>query len=74
MHDKYLSNFIYVVYFYFLDYVGFIKKIMKLMQHEYPMIAKIEIEMTQEMEMDCLPIRPSKLFFQHCLNQKIIFL
>ena len=33
---------------------------MKLMQHEYPMIAKIEIEMTQEMEMDCLPIRPSK--------------
>lgn len=42
------------------DYVGFIKKIMKLMQHEYPMIAKIEIEMTQEMEMDCLPIKPSK--------------
>merc|ERR1719414_432897 len=41
------------------DYVGFIKKIMKLMQHEYPMIAKIEIEMTQEMEMDCLPIRPT---------------
>ena len=34
---------------------------MKLMQHEYPMIAKIEIEMTQEMEMDCLPIKPSKL-------------
>merc|ERR1719367_983825 len=43
------------------DYVGFIKKIMKLMQHEYPMIAKIEVEMTQEMEMDCLPIRASDL-------------
>ena len=32
------------------------------MQHEYSMIAKIEIEMTQEMEMDFLPIKPSKLF------------
>ena len=50
----------FIDWFAFSDYVGFIKKIMKLMQHEYPMIAKIEIEMTQEMEMDCLPIRPSK--------------
>ena len=49
---------------YFQDYVGFIKKIMKLMQNEYPMIAKIEIEMTQEMEMDCLPIRASKSGFK----------
>ena len=48
--------------FVFSDYVGFIKKIMKLMQLEYPMIAKIEIEMTQEMEMDFLPIKPSRLF------------
>lgn len=40
------------------DYVGFIKKIMKLMQLEYPMVAKIEVEMTQEKEMDELPNRP----------------
>lgn len=40
------------------DYVGFIKKIMKLMQHEYPMLAKIEVELTQEKEMDELPNRP----------------
>eukprot|EP00095_Tigriopus_kingsejongensis_P000269 maker-scaffold329_size204955-snap-gene-1.21 protein:Tk00269 transcript:maker-scaffold329_size204955-snap-gene-1.21-mRNA-1 annotation:"PREDICTED: hypothetical protein LOC100649604" len=40
------------------DYVGFIKKIMKIMQHEYPMLAKIEVELTQEKEMDQLPNRP----------------
>ena len=44
----------------FSDYVGFIKKIMKLMQNDYPMIAKIEVELTQEKEMDHLPNRPSK--------------
>ncbi len=43
------------------DYVGFIKKIMKLMQREYPMIAKIEVQLTQEKEMESLPNRPSKL-------------
>ena len=43
-----------------LDYVGFIKKIMKLMQIQYPMLAKVEVEMTQEKEMDELPNRPSK--------------
>ena len=42
------------------DYVGFIKKIMKLMQIQYPMLAKVEVEMTQEKEMDELPNRPSK--------------
>ncbi len=31
------------------------------MQLEYPMVAKIECEMTQEKEMDELPNRPSKL-------------
>ena len=44
------------------DYVGFIKKIMKLMQLDYPMMAKVEVEMTQEKEMDELPNRPSKYF------------
>merc|ERR1719510_307658 len=40
------------------DYVGFIKKIMKLMQLDYPMMTKVEVEMTQEKEMDELPNRP----------------
>ena len=44
------------------DYVGFIKKIMKLMQLDYPMMAKVEVEMTQEKEMDELPNRPSECF------------
>merc|ERR1719367_1680034 len=42
------------------DYVGFIKKIMKLMQLQYPMLAKVEVEMTQEKEMDELPNRPTR--------------
>ena len=29
------------------DYVGFIKKIMKLMQNDYPGIRKVEVQMTQ---------------------------
>lgn len=29
------------------DYVGFIKKIMKLMQHEYPGLKKVEVELKQ---------------------------
>lgn len=32
------------------------------MQNDYPMIAKIEVELTQEKEMDQLPNRPSKIF------------
>ena len=58
------------------DYVGFIKKIMKLMQLDYPMMAKVEVEMTQEKEMDQLPNRPSKKFkdffnFQKFLSWKL---
>jgi hypothetical protein len=33
---------------------------MKLMQKDYPMIAVVEVELTQEKEMDKLPNRPSK--------------
>ena len=44
-----------------LDYVGFIKKIMKLMQLSFPMFRKIEVELTQEKEIDNIPDRPSKL-------------
>jgi len=40
------------------DYVGFMKKVMKQMQSEYPMMSKVELELTQEKEMDSLPIRP----------------
>ena len=29
------------------DYVGFIKKIMKLLQHDYPMLRKVEVELKQ---------------------------
>ena len=43
-----------------LDYVGFIKKIMKLMQLSFPMFRKIEVELTQEKEIDSIPDRPSK--------------
>ncbi|XP_020280044.1 uncharacterized protein LOC109852892 isoform X3 [Pseudomyrmex gracilis] len=41
------------------DYVGFIKKIMKLMQHKYPSIKKLEIELRQLEEPITLPSRPS---------------
>ncbi|XP_067208714.1 uncharacterized protein [Linepithema humile] len=40
------------------DYVGFIKKIMKLMQHKYPSIKKLEIELRQLEEPITLPTRP----------------
>ena len=55
LKDRYF-NLIFII----SDYVGFIKKIMKLMQLQYPMLAKVEVEMTQEKEMDELPNRPSK--------------
>ncbi|XP_015123699.1 uncharacterized protein LOC107045831 isoform X4 [Diachasma alloeum] len=40
------------------DYVGFIKKIMKLMQHKYPNIKKLEVELKQLEEPITLPTRP----------------
>ncbi|XP_029043011.1 uncharacterized protein LOC114876098 isoform X7 [Osmia bicornis bicornis] len=40
------------------DYVGFIKKIMKLMLHKYPTIKKIEVELRQLEEPITLPTRP----------------
>jgi len=42
------------------DYVGFIKKIMKLMQLTYPMFRKIEVELTQEQELEQIPDRPTR--------------
>ncbi|KAK0083658.1 hypothetical protein PV325_008432 [Microctonus aethiopoides] len=40
------------------DYVGFIKKIMKLMQHKYLSIKKLEVELKQLEEPIILPTRP----------------
>ncbi|XP_076242867.1 uncharacterized protein LOC143184488 isoform X1 [Calliopsis andreniformis] len=40
------------------DYVGFIKKLMKLMFHKYPNIKKIEVELKQLEEPVDLPTRP----------------
>jgi len=45
---------------FFTDYVGFIKKIMKLMQHKYPSIKKLEVELRQLEEPITLPTRPCK--------------
>ncbi|KAJ3665794.1 hypothetical protein Zmor_001268 [Zophobas morio] len=39
------------------DYVGFIKKIMKLMQHSYKSISKLEVQLTQLQE-SAVPERP----------------
>ncbi|XP_044259700.1 uncharacterized protein LOC123008130 isoform X2 [Tribolium madens] len=48
------------------DYVGFIKKIMKLMQHNYKSITKLEVELTQlqEAEVPTRPPRPGYLQFE----------
>ncbi|KAK7045742.1 hypothetical protein SK128_003727 [Halocaridina rubra] len=40
------------------DYVGFIKKIMKMMQHKYKTVSKVEIELKQLEESDKPPTRP----------------
>jgi len=45
---------------FYTDYVGFIKKIMKLMQHKYPSIKKLEVELRQLEEPITLPSRPCK--------------
>ncbi|KAG8243875.1 hypothetical protein J6590_035490 [Homalodisca vitripennis] len=42
------------------DYVGFIKKMMKLMQHKYPTIRKLEIILRQLDEAHTMPTRPSR--------------
>ena len=46
------------------DYVGFIKKIMKLMQLSFPELAKVEVELVQEKELDQIPERPSEYKFK----------
>lgn len=43
------KSFIYIEnYFYISDYVGFIKKIIKLMQQKYNQLKILEIELRQE--------------------------
>lgn len=56
--------------FLFLDYVGFIKKIMKLMQHNYKSIVKLEIELKQLKEPVEVPSRPRKYLFNISLSLK----
>lgn len=41
------------------DYVGFIKKIMKLMQNRYPQLKRIEVELSQLEQIDQAPSRPT---------------
>ncbi|KYN18202.1 hypothetical protein ALC57_09496, partial [Trachymyrmex cornetzi] len=57
------------------DYVGFIKKIMKLMQHKYPSIKKLEVELRQLEEPITLPSRPSTghLLFTLPLSEKVMW-
>ena len=47
---------------FFSDYVGFIKKIMKLMQNSFPHFRKIEVELTKEQELEKIPEGPSEYF------------
>ncbi|XP_068909311.1 uncharacterized protein [Tenebrio molitor] len=46
------------------DYVGYIKKIMKLMQHNYQSINKLEVELTQ-LEEAAVPTRPPRPGYLH---------
>lgn len=48
------------LFFYFSDYVGFIKKIMKLVQHKYATIDRVEVELKQIEEPMNFPVRPCK--------------
>lgn len=43
------------------DYVGFIKKIMKLMQVRYPQLRQVEVELSQLEDVEKIPIRPMSL-------------
>nr|CAD7399534.1 unnamed protein product [Timema cristinae] len=43
------------------DYIGFIKKVMKLLQHGYSSVKKVEVTLTQLDEVETPPNRPSRL-------------
>lgn len=49
--------------YWILDYVGFIMKMMKLMQNRYVEFRKIEVELKQLQETDKPPERPGKSIF-----------
>lgn len=50
------------------DYVGYIMKIMKQMQHnKYAAINQMEVEMKQVQELSELPQRPSELTIAHII-------
>lgn len=57
------------------NYVGYIMKIMKLMQQKYPTILKMEVEMKVIRELAELPDRPGEyLFFPFSLGTAVLFL
>nr|CAD7258564.1 unnamed protein product [Timema shepardi] len=43
------------------NYIGFIKKVMKLLQHGYSSLKKVEVTLTQLDEVETPPNRPSRL-------------
>lgn len=55
------------------DYVGFIKKIMKLMLHKYSTIKKIEVELKQLEEPVNLPARPCKYNINFLILFKFLY-
>lgn len=61
------------LYGFVTDYVGFIKKIMKLMLHKYSTIKKIEVELKQLEEPVNLPTRPCKYNITILFNFTISF-
>ncbi|RXG69333.1 hypothetical protein Avbf_05797 [Armadillidium vulgare] len=54
------------------DYVGFIKKIMKMMQLKYSQIRKIEIELRQLSESEHLPDRPCEEANETLSEEKLL--
>ncbi|KAB7494604.1 hypothetical protein Anas_08736 [Armadillidium nasatum] len=54
------------------DYVGFIKKIMKMMQLKYSQIRKIEIELRQLSESEHLPERPCEEANETLSEEKLL--
>lgn len=66
VHNSLLTQTCFFIFFFLADYVGFIKKIMKLMQHNYQTILKLEVELKQLQEAPDVPSRPRKYLIFSC--------
>lgn len=53
------------------DYVGFIKRVMKLLQHGYAGLDKIEVELRQLGETEEPPERPREYQPRNCMTQAL---